>query len=267
MSISNFFLLALGLTFVSYLLAFFIAHVTFRPSLNTKLVGMFDGIVFINHGSLIFLSLSLAFIFSDVAQVNVKARAAVISEADALRTLGRISLSLDRRVGEPLMATLKQYTQDVLQKEWPEMRRSAGADLSISESSALAPLTKLSDIVFNPHNQSLLTPALTGQLISYTNRIREQRLLRIEFSRYSIGYPRLGLILFLLSASVILLTLSAVSKRPVQIVSNFTLLLLTLISLLVVHTQQNPFAALDAVSPLPIEEALRRLELMKKVVF
>jgi hypothetical protein len=43
--------------------------------------------------------------------------------------------------------------------------------------------------------------------------------------------------------------------------------LLTLISLLVVHTQQNPFAALDAVSPLPIEEALRRLELMKKVVF
>lgn len=147
------------------------------------------------------------------------------------------------------------------------MQRTAGADLSINESSALAPLTKISDIVFNPHNQSLLSPALTNQLISFTNRIREQRLLRVEFSRYSIGYPRLGLILFLLSASVTLLTLSAVSKRPVQIVSNFTLLLLTLISLLVVYTQQNPFAALDAVSPVPIEEALRRLELMKKVVF
>ncbi len=51
MSISNFFLLALGLAFVSYLIAFLIAYVTFRPSLNTKLVGMFDGIVFINHGS------------------------------------------------------------------------------------------------------------------------------------------------------------------------------------------------------------------------
>ena len=147
------------------------------------------------------------------------------------------------------------------------MQRSAGAELSISESSALVPLTKISDIVFNHHNQSLLSPALTNQLISFTNRIREQRLLRIEFSRYSIGYPRLGLILFLLSASVILLTLSAVSKRPVQIVSNFTLLLLTLISLLVVYTQQNPFAALDAVSPLPLEEALQRLELMKKMVF
>jgi len=128
MSVLNFFLLALGLTFVSYLIAFLIAYVTFRPSLNTKLVGMFDGIVFINHGSLIFLSLSLAFIFSDVAQVNTKARAAVISEADALRTLGRISLSLDPRVGDPLMATLKQYTHAVLQKEWPEMQRTAGAD-------------------------------------------------------------------------------------------------------------------------------------------
>lgn len=267
MSISNFLLLAVGLTFLSYLIAFLIARVTFHPSLNKKLNANFDGIVFINHGSLIFLSLCLAFIFSDVAQVSAKARAAIISEADALRTLGRISLSLDPRVGDPLMATLKQYTQDVLQKEWPEMQRPSGAQVSTSESSALGPLTKMSDIVFNPQNQSLLSPSLTNQLISFTNRIREQRLLRVEYSRYSIGYPRLGLIIFLLSASVILLTLSAVSKRPVQIVSNFTLLLLTLISLLVVYTQQNPFAALDAISPLPLEEALQRLELMRKVVF
>lgn len=263
----NFLLLAIGLTFLSYTIAFLIAHVTFRPSLNKKLNDKFDGIVFINHGCLIFLSLCLAFVFSDVAQVSTKARATVISEADALRTLGRISLSLDARVGDPLMATLKEYTQDVLQKEWPEMQRSAGAKISTSESSALGPLTKMSDIVFNPQNQSFLSPALTNQLISFTNRIREQRLLRVEFSRYTIGYPRLGLILFLLSASVILLTLSAVSKRPVQIVSNFTLLLLTLISLLVVYTQQNPFAALDAISPLPLQEALQRLELMKKAVF
>lgn len=147
------------------------------------------------------------------------------------------------------------------------MQRSSVAELSASESSALAPLTKISDIVFNPQNQSILSPALTNQLISFTNRIREQRLLRVEYSRYNIGYPRLGLVLFLLSASVILLTLSAVSKRPVQIVSNFTLLLLTLISLLMVYSQQNPFAALDAISSLPLQEALERLELMKKTAF
>jgi hypothetical protein len=39
---------------------------------------------------------------------------------------------------------------------------------------------------------------------------------------------------------------------------------LTLVSLLVVYTQQNPFAALDFVSPLPIEEALNLLQVMKK---
>jgi hypothetical protein len=241
--------------------------VTFRPSLNKKLNEKFDGIVFINHGSLIFLSMSLVFMFSDISQVSAKARAAVISEADAIRTLGRISLSLDARVGVPLMASLKEYTQDVLQKEWSDMQSNAGTKLSISEASALAPLTIISDIAFNPQNQSLSSPALTHQVISLTNRIREQRLLRIEFSRYSIGYPRIGLILFLMSASVIVLTLSAVSKRPLQIISNFTLLWLTLISLQVVSTQQNPFAALDAISPLPIQEALQRLEVMKKVVF
>jgi hypothetical protein len=89
----------------------------------------------------------------------------------------------------------------------------------------------------------------------------------INYSYLPYHVSCVGLILFLLSASVILLTLSAVSKRPVQIVSNFTLLLLTLISLLVVYTQQNPFSALDAITPLPLQEALQRLELMKKVVF
>jgi|LauGreDrversion2_2_1035103.scaffolds.fasta_scaffold00400_1 hypothetical protein len=264
MSISLFFLLAFGLTAFSLLLAFFIAYVTFRPHLNAKLVDMFGGIQNINLGSVIFLSLSLAFVFSDVAQVHLRARAAVISEADALRTLGRISLSLDAKVGDPLMAALRQYTQDVLQKEWPEMSRAGGAAFSTNLSSALGPLTRMSDIVSSPQNQLLLNAPMTNQLILLTNRVREQRLLRAEASRYTIGYPRLGLVLFLLSVAIAVLTLSAITKRPMQIVSNFTLLWLALISLLVVYTQQNPFAALDNVSPLPLEEALQRLQVMKK---
>ena len=264
MSIPFFFLIAFGLTAFALLLAFLIAYVTFRPFWHEKLVDMFGGIQNINLGSVIFLSLSLAFVFSDVAQVHLRARAAVISEADALRTLGRISLSLDARVGDPLMAAVRQYTQDVLQKEWPEMSRSGGASFSTNESSALGPLTRMSDIVSNPQNQLLLNAPMTNQLILLTNRVREQRLLRAEASRYTIGYPRLGLVLFLLSVAIAVLTLSAISKRPMQIISNFTLLWLALISLLVVYTQQNPFAALDHVSPLPIEEALQRLQLMKK---
>jgi hypothetical protein len=264
MSISFFFLLALGLTAFALLLALLIGYVTFRPFLHTKLVDMFGGIHNINLGSVIFLSLSLAFVFSDVAQVHLRARSAIIVEADALRTLGRISLSVDERVGHPLMAAVQQYTKDVLDIEWPEMRRSAGGSFSTDESSALGPLTQISDIASHPQNQQLLSPNMTGQLMVLTNRVREQRLLRVEASRYTIGYPRLGLVLFLLAVAVAVITLSAISKRPMQILANFTLLWLALISLLVVYSQQNPFAALDFVSPLPIEEALQRLLVMKK---
>lgn len=266
MSIPLFFLLAFGLTAFALLLAFFIAYVTFRPFWHEKLVDMFDGIQNINLGSVIFLSLSIAFVFSDVAQVNLRARAAVISEADALRTLGRISLSLDSRVGDPFMVAIRQYTQDVLQKEWPEMSRSGGATFGTNESSALAPLTRMSDIVASPQHQLLMNAPMTNQLILLTNRVREQRLLRAEASRYTVGYPRLGLVLFLLSVAIAVLSLSAISKRSMQIFSNFTLLWLALISLLVVYTQQNPFAALDYVSPLPIEEALQRLHVMKRTI-
>lgn len=264
MSISFFFLLACGLTAFSLLLAFFIAYVTFHPFWHAKLVDMFGGIQNINLGSVIFLSLSIAFVFSDVAQVHLRARGAIIVEADALRTLGRISLSLDDRVGAPLMASVQQYTRDVLQKEWPEMRHPTAGSFSTNESSALGPLTRISDIASHPQNQQLLSPIMTNQLMLLSGRVREQRLLRVEASRYTIGYPRLGLVLFLLTVAVAVLSLSAISKRPMQIVSTFTLLWLTLISLLVVYTQQNPFAALDYVSPLPIEEALQRLQVMKK---
>jgi len=144
------------------------------------------------------------------------------------------------------------------------MSRSGGAAFSTNESSALGPLTRMSDIASHPQNQLLLNTPMTNQLILLTNRVREQRLLRAESSRYTIGYPRLGLVLFLLSVAIAVLTLSAITKRPMQTFSNFTLLWLALISLLVVYTQQNPFAALDFVSPLPIEEALQRLQVMKK---
>jgi len=264
MTIPYFFSLAAGLTAFALLLSFFIAYVTFHPIWHAKLVDMFGGLQNINVGSVIFLSLSLAFVFSDVAQVHLRARGAIMVEADAMRTLGRISLNIDPQVGVPLMAAVQQYTKDVLGKEWPEMRRMAGASFSTSESSALGPLTRISDIAANPQNQQLLGGTMTGQVISLTNRLREQRLLRAEASRYTIGYPRLGLVLFLLAVAVAVITLSAISKRPMQIIANFTLLWLALISLLVVYSQQNPFAALDFVAPLPIEEALQRLLVMKK---
>ena len=73
MSISYFFLLAFGLTAFSLLLAFFIAYITFHPFWHTKLVDMFGGLQNINLGSVIFLSLSIAFVFSDVAQVHLRA--------------------------------------------------------------------------------------------------------------------------------------------------------------------------------------------------
>ena len=255
---------AFGLTALCLLIAFLIAQVTFSKALNAKLVEMFSGLHALNTGTVIVLSLSLAFVFGDVAQVHLRARAAILNEADSLRTLGRTSLSVDARVGDPLMTAIQQYAHDVIQKEWPDMARSAGANFSTSESSALAPLTRMSDIVLNPHNQQFMSQSTANQLVTLTNRVREARLLRAESSRYHIGYPRLGLVLLLLGAAIAVLTLSALSKRPMQIFANFILLWIATISLLVVCAQQNPFSALDFVSSLPLQEALQRLQVMTK---
>lgn len=257
----NFLLIILLSATVAYL----IMRWCFSPKRHAELVRKFDGINIsgLNSGAIILLSLGIAFVFNDLSNIHVRAKTSLLQEADALRTLGRISLNIDPEVGAPLMAATRTYASDVLQKEWPAMQQSNALSIRQSAQSALTALTVMSDIVYDPYSLTKL-PALTAsQLGNLVARIREQRLVRIEISEYTIGSRGLILAAFTLIASCAILSMAMLNKPEVQYLSNFSFFVISLSALYLAYASQNPFAGLDAISNAPLQEAFDRLKVMK----
>ncbi len=259
--ILNFLLIAV----LSASVAFAIMLWSFSPKRHAELVRKFDGINIsgLNSGAIILLSLGIAFVFSDISNVHLRAKTSLLQEADALRTLGRLALSIDSSVGAPLMAATRDYTSNVLQKEWPALQQGNSQSIRKGENSALRPLTEMSDIVYSPENLTRL-PAITSMhLGTLVARIREQRLLRIDASEFSVGLRGLLLAFITLLASSAILSLAMLTKPPVQYLSNFLLYLVTLLALYLAYIAQNRFSGLDVISSAPIQEALDRLTNMQ----
>jgi hypothetical protein len=216
----------------------------------------------LNSGAIILLALVLAFVFNQISTTHQSAKFAVLKEADALRTLGRISLNIDPDVGVPLMAATRLYTQTVIEKEWPKLNQGNSAAIHQGSGSALPALTEMSDIVYSSATLAKLPSVITSQLGQLVTRIRENRLMRIDASTFSIGITGLILAIITLVASSVLVSLTSLWKAPVQFISNFSLFLVTLTAMYLAFASQNPFAGLDSVVDTPLREALDRLKNM-----
>ncbi len=168
--------------------------------------------------------------FSDIFNVHNRTKTAVLQEADALRTLGRTTLNIDPSIGIPLMKATREYTEAVLQKEWPELKAGRSEAIRNGNQSALQPLTVMSDLVYSPDTSTKVPNATSMQLGLLVSRIREQRLLRVDTRNFSIGLRGL-----LLAGAAMYLAFAS----------------------------QNPFHSLDFVSNAPLQEALDRLQNMQ----
>lgn len=249
---------------ISGLIAYSIMRWSFSKKRHARLVDRYHNlpIAGLNSGAIILLSLGLAFIFSDISTVRTRAKAATLQEADSLRTLGRISINIDPAIGLPLMESTKEYTAAVLEKEWPALRRGSSDEIRGGLSSALGPLARMSDIVYSSENIAKLPPVTSMHLGNLVSRIREQRLQRIDASGFGMGLRGYLLVSITLFATAALLSLSMLTKPASQFISNFFLFFVTLSAAYIAFLSQNPFFGLDAVTKMPLQEALDRLNAM-----
>lgn len=247
------------------LVSYGIMRLTFHPKIHPKLVEGYQGIntAGLNSGAIILLSLSIAFVFNDISTTRTRAKLAVLQEADALRTLGRASLNLDPAIGSQIMVAAREYTEILLKKEWPALANRHSTEIRSGQASALQPLTILSDIVYAPEHLATLPNATSMQLSSLVTKIREQRLNRIDASEFTIGVRGRVLGVITLFASLVILSFANLTRKPIQLLSNFMLLLVTTSAMYIIFMTQNPFSGLDSVSDLPLRDALDRLNNMK----
>jgi hypothetical protein len=245
-------------------IAYLIMRWTFGEKRHSKLLYRYADInVTVNSGAIVLLSLGLAFIFGDISGVRSRAKLAVLQEADAIRTIGRMSLTLDPSIGVPLMKSAREYTKAVLEKEWPQLARGTPDEIRTGKHSALTPLTVMSDIIYVPANLLKLPNASSMQLSSLITRIREQRLLRIDASSHNIGLRSAILAAITTLASCVIVSLVNLHRRGSQFLSNFVLFAMTMSVFYLAFITQNPFSGPDFVSNSPIQEAYDRLNNMR----
>jgi len=142
-SMTLFFLL---IVLISAVIAYLIMRWCFSPKRHAELVHKFDGINIsgLNAGAIVLLSLGIAFVFSDISNIHIRAKTSLLQEADAVRTLGRISLNIEPEVGAPLMEATRAYVSSVLQKEWQAMQQGDALSIRQGTKSALTSLTVMS---------------------------------------------------------------------------------------------------------------------------
>jgi hypothetical protein len=246
-------------------LSYFIMRWTYNPIRHKRLFDNFSGMITsgLNSGAIVLLTLGLAFVFNQISTTHQSAKLAVLNETDALRTLGRISLNIEPDIGVPLMAATRLYTQEVIEKEWPRLSQGKSVTMHQFSVSALPPLTAMSDIVYSPDNVAKLPSVTANQLGQLVTRIRENRLKRIDASTFTIGIRELILAIITLASSSALLSLSLLTKAPIQLFSNFALLLVTLTAIYLAFSSQNPFSGIDSLVDTPLREALDRLNNMQ----
>lgn len=246
-------------------ISYAIMWLTFNPKIHPTLVEGYQGIntAGLNSGAIILMSLCIAFVFNDISNTRSRAKLAVLQEADALRTLGRESLNIDPLIGSQIMMAAREYTSSVLEKEWPALEHKRAKDIRSGQASALQPLTLLSDLVYAPEHLAKLPNATSMQLSSLVTKIREQRLHRIDTSEFTIGIRGVALGVITLFASLTILSLANLARKPTQFVSTFMLLLVTFSAMYIIYQTQNPFSGIDYISDFPLREALDRLNNMK----
>jgi hypothetical protein len=115
----------------------------------------------------VLFSLFAAFLANDVQHRAGEAQAAVLREADGIRTILRLSEALGTP-GVPLKAAVVGYGQSVLEKEWPRMQEGKLVD-------DLQAFRNLTRAVMAPELTAATPPAVHQTILSGLVEIRQAR--------------------------------------------------------------------------------------------
>jgi uncharacterized membrane protein SirB2 len=123
----------------------------------------------------VMFGLFAAFLANDVQRRDAEAQAAVLREADGVRTILRLAEALGQ-AAEPVRAAAVSYAQSVLNEELPAMRqRGAIAD-------DLGALRNLGAVMLSPSFTASAPPAAQTAILSGLVELRQARLARLTLA-------------------------------------------------------------------------------------
>jgi hypothetical protein len=203
-------------------------------------------------------ALMVAFSAAGIWSDAIQARGAVQREANSIENIVAIAWGFPNEFRDQVHNEIVRYARQAVQRDWPAMRRRAGLDETLfdrSNSPLVALITRTSKE--NSSGRSLpLSKALIEQIVD----LRAARLQRETIARGGVSTAQwLAMILIALGA----MTMIAVAhnhERGLQITTLSVYAVGVSAAFFVLLAHDRPFGGYLGVKPIPIEQAIARIE-------
>lgn len=203
-------------------------------------------------------ALMVAFSAAGIWSDAIQARGAVQREANSIENIVAIASSFPDEFREEVHREILRYARRVVQRDWPAMRRRAGVNETLferSDSPLVALITRTSQE--NGSGRSLpLSKALIDQLVD----LRAARLQREMIARGGVSPAQwLAMILIALGA----MTMIAIAHNHevgLQVTTLGVYAVGVSSAFFVILAHDRPFVGPLGVGPIPIEQAIVRIE-------
>jgi len=203
-------------------------------------------------------ALMVAFSAAGIWSDAIQARGAVQREANSIENIVAIASSFPDEFREVVQREILRYARRAVQRDWPAMRRRAEVNETLferSNSPLVALITRASEE--NGSGRSLpLSKALIDQLID----LRAARLQREMIARGGVSPAQWVAMLLIALGAMTMIAVAHNHEIGLQVTTLSVYAVAVSSAFFVILAHDRPFVGHFGVQPVPIEQAIERIE-------
>jgi Protein of unknown function (DUF4239) len=203
-------------------------------------------------------ALMVAFSAAGIWNDAIQARAAVQREANAIENVTALSSHYPAELRQEVHAAMLSYGRRVIENDWPAMEHRAGVNEALYQRGN-GPIVQLIDKIAGARDGSPALP-YSDALVSQLMDLRSARLQREVIARGGVTEAQWVALITIAIAAMIAIAIAHNHAFGLQTTAIGAYVLGVSAALFVVLAHDRPFVGHSAVKPLPIQQAIDRME-------
>jgi Protein of unknown function (DUF4239) len=203
-------------------------------------------------------ALMVAFSAAGIWNDAIQARAAVQREANAIENVNALASHYPAELREEVRAAMLSYGRRVIENDWPAMQRRAGVNEALYQRGN-GPIVQLIDQIAGARVASPALP-FADLLVAQLMDLRSARLQREVIARGGVTEAQWVALVTIAIAAMFAIAIAHNHAPGLQTVGIGAYAVGVSAALFVILAHDRPFVGHSAVKPLPIQQAIERLE-------
>lgn len=211
---------------------------------------------FFSYAAVLFALFS-AMVATDIWGRYKDATTAVVNEAAAVRSLLTSASYLDKEEGQQLRAAVHHYVDVLVNQEWPVMHQSDVTRKDVAHRAQ----EQLSAVALGTTVNHSLPKFIESRLLQAIDSLRTSRLQRLSLAFDHVTYAKWRALILFGFLTIFSVGVVHVRKRKAMATALCIAVTGILLTIVVLANNRSPFAGIDPVKPVLIQDSLQLYEL------